>query len=98
MRKLQKKEEYPWLEDSDKGKYMVGREILDKYIKLDKSCLTDSEEMQVGDMIYEYKDAFTLKDEIGTCPNIEIDIDLMDRTPFFIRPYCVREEDKRMLD
>ena len=53
---------------------------------------------QVRDMIYEYKEAFSLRDEIGTCPNIEIDIDVMDRTPFFIRPYHVKEEDKRILD
>ena len=49
-------------------------------------------------MIYEYKDAFSLRDEIGTCPNIEIDIDIMDKVPFFIRPYHVREGDKRILD
>ena len=49
-------------------------------------------------MIYEYREAFSLRDEIGTCPNIEIDIDVTDRTPFFIRPYHVKEEDKRILD
>ena len=54
--------------------------------------------MQVRDMIYEYKDAFGLRDEIGTCPNTEIDIDVTDRMPFFIRPCHVREEDKRILD
>ena len=32
------------------------------------------------DMSYEYRDAFSLRDEIGTCPNIEIDIDITDRT------------------
>ena len=37
-------------------------------------------------MIYKYKDAFSLRDEIGTCPNIEMDIDIKDKTPFFIRP------------
>ena len=50
------------------------------------------------DMIYEYREVFSLRDEIGTYPNIEIDIDIMDRTPFFIRPYHVKEEDKRILD
>ena len=60
--------------------------------------MPDSERMQVRNMTYEYKDVFSLRDEIGTCPNIEIDIDIMDRTPFFIRPYHVREEDKRILD
>ena len=50
------------------------------------------------DITYEYREAFSLRDEIGTCPNIERDIDVMDKTPFFIRPYHVREEDKRILD
>ena len=74
---------------------MTDREILDKYIDIDMSCLTDSEKTEVKDMIYKYKDAFTLRDDIGTCPNIEIDI--MDKTSFFIRPYHVGEEDKRIL-
>ena len=69
---------------------MTDKEILDKYIDLESSCLTESETMQVRDMIYEYRDAFSVSDEIGTCPNIEIDIDVTDRTPFFIRPYHVR--------
>ena len=79
-------------------KYMMDREILYKYIDLDKSCVTDSEKTEVRDMIYKYKDAFSLKDEIGTCPNTEIDIDVTDTVPFFIRPHHVREEDKRILD
>ena len=69
---------------------MTNKEILDKHIDLDNSCLTEPEKMQVRDMIYEYKDTFSLRDEIGTCPNIEIDIEVMDRMPFFIRPYQVR--------
>ena len=73
---------------------MTDKEILDKYIDLDKSCLTKSEKREVRDMIYKYKNAFSLRDEIGTCPNIEIDIDVTDKTPFFIRPYHVKEEDK----
>ena len=76
---------YPWLEDSDERKYMTDREILDKYIDLDKLCLTESEKTEVGCMIYKYKDAFSLRGEIGTCQNIEIDIDITDKTPLFIR-------------
>ena len=93
-----KRDKYPWLDDIDERKHMTNKDILDKYIDQDSSCLTESEKMQVRDMIYEYRDAFSLRDEIGTCPNIEIDIDIMDRTPFFIRPYHVREEDERILD
>ena len=47
---------------------MSDREILDKYVDLDKSCLTDSEKKQVMDMLNKYKDAFSLRDERGTCP------------------------------
>ena len=36
----------------------------------DKS-LSDSEKKQVMDMLYKYKDAISLRDEIGTCPNIK---------------------------
>ena len=34
----------------------------DKYVDLDKSCLSDSEKKQVMDMSYKYKDAFSLRD------------------------------------
>ena len=49
-------------------------------------------------MIYKYKDAFSLRDETGTCPNIEVEIDIKDKSPFFIRPFHAREEDKALLD
>ena len=54
--------------------------------------------MKVMDMLYKYKEAFSLRDEIGTCPNIEVEIDITDKSPFFIRPYNVREEDKAFID
>ena len=50
------------------------------------------------DMLYKYRDAFILRDEIGTCPNIEVEIDVTDKSPFFIRLYHVREEDKTFTD
>ena len=49
-------------------------------------------------LIYEYKAAFSLRDEIGTCPNIEVEIDVTDKSSFFIRPFHAREEDKALLD
>ena len=49
-------------------------------------------------MLYKYKEAFSLRDEIGTCPSIEVEIDVMDKSPFFIRPYHVKEEDKALID
>ena len=86
------------MDDSNKRKHMTGREILDKYIDLESSCLTRYEKKKVRRLIYKYKDVFSLRDEIGTCPNIEVEIDVTDRSPFFIRPFHVREEDKATLD
>ena len=48
--------------------------------------------------LQEYKDVFSLRDEIGTCPNIEVNIEVTDNSPFFIRPYHVKEEDRAVLD
>ena len=92
------KEKYPWLEDTDKRKYMTDRENLDKYINLDNSCLTKVEKTQVRDLLYKYKEAFSLRDEIGLCPNIKIEIDITDKSPFFIRLFHVNEKDKKILD
>ena len=91
------KEKYPWLDDTDERKYMMDKEIFEKYIDLRDSCLDDSERKQVMEM-YDYKDVFSLRDEIGTCPNIEVNIEVTDNSPFFIRPYHVKEEDRTVLD
>ena len=96
MKEMQ--ENYPWLDQSDERKYMSDRKILDNYVDLDKSCPTDEEKKQVLDMLYKYKDAFSLRDEIGTCSNILVEIDITDKFPFFIRPYHVKEEDKTFID
>ena len=92
------KERYPWLDDDDKRKYMTDKEILDKYINLKDSCLNEKERKQVMEMLYEYKNVFSLRDEIGTCPNIEVNIEVTDNSPFFIWSYHVKEEDRADLD
>ena len=50
------------------------------------------------DMLFKYKDTFNLRDKIGTCPNIELEIDITDKSPFFKRLYHVKEEDIKILD
>ena len=49
-------------------------------------------------MLHRYKEVFSLRDEIGTCPNIEVEIDVTKRSPISIRPYHVKEEDKALID
>ena len=45
MRKEEESSErkFLWLDDTDERKYMTDREILDKYMNLDNSCLTKIE-------------------------------------------------------
>ena len=91
-------ENYPWLDPNDERKYITDNEILDIYIDSDRSCLMEKEKIEVMDMLYKYKETFSLRDEIGKCPNIEVEINVSDRSPFFIRPYHVKEEDKLLID
>ena len=91
-------DKYPCLDPEDEGRNMTDREILEKYIDLKNSCLDKEEKVKVMDMLFKYKEAFCLRDEIGTCPNIKVDIDVTDKSSFFIRPYHVREEDKAIID
>ena len=60
----------------------------------------ENEKREVMEMLYKYKEAFSLRDEIGTCPcpNIKVEIDMTDKSPFFIRPYHVKEEGKNFID
>ena len=73
MRKEEESSEgkFLWLDDMDERKYMMDREILDKYVNLDNSCLTKIEKKQVRDLLYQYNDTFSLRDKIGLCPNIK---------------------------
>ena len=65
-------DKYPWLSPDDERRNLTDREILEKYIDLGTSCLNKEERLKVMDMLYKYKEVFSLRDEIGTCPNIEV--------------------------
>ena len=42
-------------------------------------------------MLYKYKAPFSLRDEIGTCPNIEVEIDVTDKSPFSLDHVTFKE-------
>ena len=48
-------------------------------------------------MLFKCKEAFSLRDEIGICPTMQVEIDVTDKSPFFVRPYHIREEDKTFI-
>ena len=45
----------------------------------------------------DFHDVFSLTDEIGTCPFIKVHLKLKDETPFFVRPYPMGEEQKKVI-
>ena len=75
-------DKYSWLDPDDDRRHMTDREVLEKYINLNNSCLSKEEKIMVMDMLYRYKEAFSLRNEIGTCPNIEVEIDVTDKSPY----------------
>ena len=75
---LMKKEEeesegkFPWLDNTDERRYITDREILDKYINLDNSCLTKAEKEQLRYLLYQCKVAFSLRDEIDYVQTLKL--------------------------
>ena len=89
---------YPWLDSDDPRRKMTDEEILEKYVDLTDSDLTKIQREELMRIMIKYKKAFSLRDEIGTCPKIEVELELNDKRPFFIRPYSCSEADKDIID
>ena len=77
---------------------MTDEEILYKTIDLSKSALDENGKKKLMAMILKHKEAFSLRDEISECPNLEINIDVIDDSPFFVHPFNISEEDKPIMD
>ena len=89
---------YPWLDKDDPRRNMTDRECLENYIDLSDSDITEREKKNLYKVLYKYKKAFSLRDEIGLCQNMEVELELRDETPFFIRPFPIKESDKDIVD
>ena len=89
---------YSWLDEDDPRRDMTDEEILHWYIDLSESHLTRKEKEEVMDLIVAYKKAFSLRDEIGKCPDTKVNIEVNDPSTFFVRPFPIVEEDKPLMD
>ena len=89
---------YPWLDPQDPRRFQTDRELLEQLIDLLESSLTTSEKEEFYDLLEEYKKAFSLCNEIGLAQGMEINLELTDTTPFFIRPFTVKEDMKPKID
>ena len=62
------KDKHSWLDQEDERRHMTDKESLDKYIDLDQSCLGKEENKEGMDLLYEYREAFNLRDEVVHAP------------------------------
>ena len=65
---------YPWLDSDNPRRDMTDEEILDRYIDSSNSDLEPQESDALMNIIKSQIEAFSLREEIGKCPNIKIDI------------------------
>ena len=89
---------YPGLAEDDTRRFQSDAEILFEKIDLKDSALTKKEKAKLMKMILKYRDAFSLRDEIGACPNLTADIKVTDKSPSFVRPFPLSEGDKPFMD
>ena len=93
-----KKDPYPWLDDNDPRRHMTDKELLESTIVLSEACITEKQKQVLYRILLKYKEAFSLRDEIGLCPNMEVKLELKDKTPFYIGPFPSKEEEKIIVD
>ena len=89
---------YPWLAPDDPCRFQTDNQILYEKIDLSQSHLTSKEKAKMMKLIIKYRDAFSLRDKIGACPNLMADIKVIDESPFFVRPFPLSETDKEFMD
>ena len=88
---------YPWLDPDDIRRNMTDKEILQMKLNLKDSVLDKKGKEEFLGKVKQFTDVFSLRDETGTCPFIEVHLKLKDETPFFVRPYPMREEQKKVI-
>ena len=98
MTRADEDDQYPWLAKDDPRRHQTDAEILYEKIDLKDSALTRKEKTRLMKMILKYREAFSLRDEIGECPNLVADIKVIDESPFFVRPFPLSETDKPFMD
>ena len=91
-------DKYPWLDEDDPRRHQTDAEILFEKIDLKESALNKKEKAKLMKMILKYRDAFSLRDEIGECPNLVADIKVIDESSFFVRPFPLSETDKPFMN
>ena len=88
---------YPWLDKENPRCTMTDEEIVRVKIPLKGSILNEAEKERLIGMVVENGEAFSIRDEIGTCPYFEVKLQLREDNPFFVCPYNVHEDLKPVI-
>ena len=86
------------LADDDPRRYQSDEEIMYEKIDLSNSALSRKDKAKLMKLLIRYRDAFSLRDKIRECLNLEADIRVIDESPFFVRPFPIPEGDKPFMD
>ena len=74
---------YPWLAPDDLHRFQTDNQILYEKIDLSESYLMSKEKAKLMKLILKIQRcAFSLRDEIGACPNLTADIQVIDESVF----------------
>ena len=92
-----KDDKYSWLDPDDKRRHMTDAEILRLKLNLEDSLLDEKGKEDFLTKTDDFHDFVSFRDKIGTCPFIEVHLKLKDETPFFVQPYPMREEQKKVI-
>ena len=76
---------------------MTDAEILRMKLNLADCTLDEKGKKDFFGKTDNFHDVFSLRDEIGTCPFIEVHLKLKHETPFFVRPYPMCEEQNKVI-
>ena len=90
-------DKYPWSDPDDIRRNMTDKEILQMKLNLKDSVLDEKGKEEFLTKVKQFTDVFSLRDEISTCPFREVHLKLKDETPLLVRPYPMREEQKKVI-
>ena len=76
---------------------MTDAEKLRMKLNLTECSLDNKQKEEFLTKLDNFHNVFSLRDDIGTCLFIEVHLKLKDETPFFVRPYPMREEQKEVI-
>ena len=93
-----KKDPYPWLDDNDPRRDMTDKDIHESTIDSSEAHITERQKQALYKILLKYREALSLRDEIGLYPTMEVTLEWKGKTPFYIRPFPIKEEEKTIVD